>query len=402
MLVIRNARIFTAAESEPGRGCIDGDILIKDGKIAEIGSNLKYSSDAEIIEANGLFAMPGLIDAHSHIGGFDREEQDLNEMTNSATPYVEAYYGIDCTSKDFENAIKAGITTSVITPGSGNVVGGMVCALKHDGGTMEKMCIANPVALKMAMGGNPKGVYGAKNQLPMTRMGIASLIEGQLIKAQEYMKKKEKASDLCNADKSEGTGAPDFDMGLENLCRVLRREIPLKVHCEQYDMLTVIRIAEKFDIKYTIDHAWGSSDFYDEICEAKNLVGIIYGPIGIMLLPGECGKIDIECLAELDKRGVPCAIMTDGPIMAPEMLVCQTGEAVRMGTPHERALRMITINAAKIAGLDYRIGSIEVGKDADIALFKGTPAQDVDAVCVMTLIDGKVVYQDNSKMPISL
>ncbi len=126
MLVIRNARIFTAAESEPGRGCIDGDILIKDGKIAEIGSNLKYSSDAEIIEANGLFAMPGLIDAHSHIGGFDREEQDLNEMTNSATPYVEAYYGIDCTSKDFENAIKAGITTSVITPGSGNVVGGMV------------------------------------------------------------------------------------------------------------------------------------------------------------------------------------------------------------------------------------------------------------------------------------
>lgn len=389
MLVIQNAKIFTAAK-HARQDYETGSILIDNKKIVAVGK-VDIPSKAEVIDATGLFVMPGLVDAHSHIGGFNLDDQDLNEMTNNATPSVEAFYGIDCTSKDFQNAVKAGITTSVITPGSGNVIGGMVCALKHTGNSVEEMCIANPVALKMAMGGNPKGVYGAKNQLPMTRMGIAQVIRDQLNKAKEYMEKKEKAK-----KGKEKKNLPPFDAGMENLCKVLRKEIPLKVHCEQYDMLTVIKIAEEFDIKFTLDHAWGSSDFYDEICSAKGLVGVIYGPIGIMLLPGECGKIDIECLAELHKRGVTCAIMTDGPVLAPEMLVCQTGEAVRHGTPYETALRMITIHAAEIAGLDHRIGSIEKGKDADIAIFKGSPALDADAHCVMTIIDGEIVYDNMS------
>lgn len=384
MLVIQNAHIFTAAKTKK-KDYKKASILIDRDKIVEVG-HFEIPTDARIIDASGLFVMPGLVDAHSHIGGFNREEQDLNEMTNHATPSVEAFYGIDCTSEDFQKAVKAGITTSVITPGSGNVIGGMVCAVKHKGKSSEEMCIANPVALKMAMGGNPKSVYGTRNQMPMTRMGIAQIIRDRLNKAKEYMAKKEKAK----------KNPPPYDAGMENLCKVLRKEIPLKVHCEQYDMLTVIKIAEEFDIRFTLDHAWGASDFYDEICSAKGLVGVIYGPIGILLLPGECGKIDIECLAELDRRGVTCAIMTDGPILAPEMLVCQAGEAVRHGTPHERALRMITLGAAEIAGLDRRIGSIEKGKDADIAIFKGLPALDADARCVMTIIDGEIVYEDKS------
>ncbi|MDO4799377.1 MAG: amidohydrolase family protein [Bacillota bacterium] len=398
MLVIRNATIFTGA----GKCYEKGHIVIQDGKIAQIGAKVKAPKDARIIDADGLFVMPGLVDAHSHIGGFEADNQDLNEMTNNATPAVEAYYGIDCTSKDFERAVRAGITTSVITPGSGNVIGGMVCALKHIPGTTQQMCIANHIALKMAMGGNPKGVYGSKNQLPMTRMGIAQVIRDQLNKAKEYMEKRE-AQSAQKSGAKDGKGAKvksaqgntiPYDAGLENLCKVLRKEIPLKVHCEQYDMLTVLKIAEEFDIRFTLDHAWGSSDFYEEICSAKGLVGVIYGPIGILLLPGECGKIDIECLAELDRRGVLCAIMTDGPILAPELLVVQTGEAVRLGTPHDRALNMITINAAKIAGLDHRLGSLEVGKDADIAIFRGVPALDAHAHCVMTIIDGKVLHDE--------
>lgn len=390
MLVIQNATIFTAT----GQIYEKGSILIRDGKITEIGTRISVPSSAHVVDASGLFAMPGLVDAHSHIGGFDNDDQDLNEMTNHATPGVEAYYGIDCTSKDFERAVKAGITTSVITPGSGNVVGGMVCALKHIPGTTKEMCIANPVALKMAMGGNPKGVYGARNQLPMTRMGIAQAIRDQLFKAKEYMQKREKEQSGGKTQKKNSKTATAYDAGMEHLCKVLRREIPLKVHCEQYDMLTVIKIAEEFDIRFTLDHAWGSSDFYDEISSAKGLVGVIYGPIGILLLPGECGKIDIECLAELDRRGVTCAIMTDGPILAPELLVVQAGEAVRNGTPHDRALCMITINAAKIAGLDHRLGSIEVGKDADIAIFRGVPAMDAQAKCVMTIINGKILHNE--------
>lgn len=384
MLVIKNARIFTAADTDYEQGCI----LVEDGKIFAVGPNTVFPENVDVIDANGLFAMPGIVDAHSHIGGFgsNGDDQDLNEMTCNATPAVESYYAIDPASKDFARAIQAGITTSVIAPGSGNVIGGLVCAVKSAGKSMREMCIKNPVALKMALGGNPKGVYGAKQQLPMTRMGVAQIIRDQLSKARVYMEKKKDADE-------DSSKMPAYDAGLENVCRVLRKEIPVKVHCEQFDMLTTLRIAEEFDILFTLDHAWGSTDFMQEICTAKNLVGVIYGPIGVPLLPGECGKVDIECLAELDRRGVVCAIMTDGPIMNPELIVGQAGEAVRTGTPHARALRMITINAAKIAGLDGRIGSLEPGKDADIVLFKGIPALDTAARCVMSIIDGNVVYR---------
>jgi len=384
MLVIKNARIFTAAK----RDYEQGSILIDAGKILAIGGEVAAPEDAETIDAGGLFAMPGIVDAHSHIGGFgaNGEDQDLNEMTCNATPAVESYYAINPASKDFERAVRAGITTSVIAPGSGNVIGGLVCAVKNAGESMSEMCIKNPVALKMALGGNPKGVYGAKQQLPMTRMGVAQVIRDHLEKARAYMKKQADAG-------GDPAKMPSYDAGLENICRVLRREIPIKVHCEQFDMLTTLRIAQEYDILFTLDHAWGSVDFMEDICAAKNLVGVIYGPIGVPLLPGECGKVDIECLAELDRRGVTCAIMTDGPIMNPELIVGQAGEAVRTGTPHARALRMLTINPAKIAGLDGRIGSLEPGKDADVVLFKGVPALDTAARCVMSIINGRVVYR---------
>ncbi len=384
MLVIRHAKIFTAADKTYERG----DIAVENGKIIAVAEKLPAPDYAEIIEADGLFAMPGIVDAHSHVGGFGAgDSQDLNEMTCNATPAVESFYAIDSDSKDFPRIIRAGITTSVIAPGSGNVIGGMVCACKSMGRSTTEMCIKNPVALKMALGGNPKGVYGSKNQLPMTRMGIAEVIRSNLFKARDYMQKQQAAN-----------GAPEkmppYDQGLENICKVLRREIPIKVHCEQFDMMTTLRIAEEFNISFTLDHAWGASDFYDEICSAKNLVGVIFGPTGVGLLPGECGKVDIECLEVLDRRGVTCAIMTDGPIMNPELLVGQAGEAVRLGTPHERVLRMLTINPAKIAGLDDRIGSLEPGKDADIVLFKGIPALDVAARCVRTIINGETVYAE--------
>jgi imidazolonepropionase-like amidohydrolase len=317
------------------------------------------------------------------------KDQDLNEMTNNATPEVESIYSIDTKSDMFERAIKAGITTSAIAPGSGNVVGGLVCAVKSYGNSIEDMCIKNPVALKMALGGNPKGVYGKRNQMPMTRMGIANLIRETLIKGQEYMKKKEAAKD----DKSK---AVPFDLGLENICKVLRKEIPLKVHCEQFDMLTTIGIAKEFDIDFTLDHAWGASDYYDDIVES-GCKGVIYGPIGVLLLPGECGKIDIYSLIELDKRGVTCAIMTDGPILNPDMIIVQAGEVVRFGGDIERVINMLTINPAKIIGVDDRIGSIEKGKDADIVIFKGTPALDTNATVEYTIINGQVVYNKIKK-----
>ncbi|SHD76515.1 amidohydrolase family protein [Schnuerera ultunensis] len=314
MLVIKGAKIYTSAEKVYEKG----DILIEDGKILDVGQNLSWD-EGEVIDADGLVVIPGIIDAHSHIGGFGStmDDQDLNEMTKNATPEVESIYSIDTKSSEFKRVLEAGITTSAIAPGSGNVIGGLVCAVKSYGANIEEMCIKNPVALKAALGGNPKGVYGKRNQMPMTRMGIANVIRETLIKGQQYIEKREK-------------GEVEFDLGMENVSKVLRKEIPLKVHCEQFDMLTIIRIAKEFDIDFTLDHAWGASDFYDDIVES-NCKGVIYGPIGVLLLPGECGKIDIHSLIELDKRGVPCAIMTDGPILNPDIIIVQAGEVIRFG-----------------------------------------------------------------------
>lgn len=380
MLVIKDAKIFTSAN----RVIQKGHILIENGKIVDVGETLELP-EGEIIDGEGLVVIPGIVDAHSHISGFgaDMEEQDLNEMTKNATPEVESIYSIDTKSPMFERAIKGGITTSAIAPGSGNVVGGMVCAVKSYGDNIEDMCIKNPVALKAALGGNPKGVYGKRNEMPMTRMGIANVLRDTLIKAKEYMKKKEANEEI------------PFDMGLENVCKVLRKEIPLKVHCEQFDMLTTIRIAEEFDIDFTLDHAWGASDFYDDIIGSKNCKGVIYGPIGVLLLPGECGKIDIFSLIELDRKGVTCAIMTDGPILKPDVIIIQAGEVVRFGGDIERVINMLTINPAKILGIDDRAGSIERGKDADLVIFDGTPALDTNATVQYTIIDGQVVYNRN-------
>ena len=379
MLVIRNAKIYTCA----GKIYEQADILIDGQKIAAIGENLDVPPQTKSIDADGLVAMPGIVDAHSHVGLFgDGSGQDANEMTANATPEVESYYGIDIGDKAFQRVCRAGITVSAIPPGSGNVIGGMVCAVKSYGDSLEKMCIKNPVALKMALGGNPKGVYGKRNQMPMTRMGVAEIIRENLIRAKEYLAKQQRGE------------AVEYHQGMENMCKVLRREIPMKVHCEQFDMLTILRIAEEFDVELTIEHAWGASDFYDDIAASKNLRGIIFGPIGVYLTPGECGKVDIDSLIELDRRGVCCSIMTDGPVMNPDLIVCQAGELVRFGMDQQKALQMLTINPAKILGLEDRIGSLEKGKDADVVLFRGEPAIDTAARVVCTIVNGEIAYQE--------
>ncbi len=379
MLVIKNAKIFTSA----GKIYEKADMLLNSGKIEKIAEKIEIPEDAQVIDAENLTAIPGIVDAHSHIGTFGiGGDQDANEVTKNATPEIEVLYGIDTDLKAFQRVLRSGITTSAIAPGSGNVIGGLVCAVKSYGDSIEDMCIKNPVALKMALGGNPKGVYGKRNQMPMTRMGIAEVIRENYIKATEYLRKKEEGEDI------------PYDQGMENICKVLKREIPMKVHCEQFDMLTTIRISEEFNVEFTLDHAWGASDYYDDISNAKNLRGVIFGPIGVYLTPGECGKVDIDSLIELDRRGVCCSIMTDGPVMNPDLIVNQAGELVRFGMPQEKALEMITINGAKIIGLQDRIGSIEEGKDADIVLFKGSPAVDTDARVVCTIVNGEIAYRE--------
>ncbi len=378
-MLIKNALIYTMEETEP----FTGDILIRDGKIAQIGKDLEPDG-TEVLDATGLVATPGLVDAHLHTGGgFADASMDLNEMTDPVTPQMDAVHGIDINSPDFKELCMHGVTTGCFIPGSGNVIGGTGFVAKTAGGNLQELMVRHPAVMKCALGGNPKG-YGKRGLAPMTRMGVADLLREALRKAQDYLQKKEAAGD--DPDKQ-----PAYDAKCEALIPVLKREIPLKVHCEQFDMLTTIAIAKEFGCDYTIEHAWACNLYADELVEGGG--SICFGPIAIPEGTGELTGGDVAFVKELDDRGLNVCLITDGPLFAPDVLLFSAGDAVRYGLTHDRALRMITINAAKALHVEDRLGSLAPGKDADVVLWRGVPALDTGAQVCVTVIGGKIVYQ---------
>ena len=380
MYVIKGATLYTMDEP----GVIEADLRVDGGKIVEIGANLA-TDGAEVIDASGKVVTPGFVDPHSHVGGFvdlTPTGEDLNEMTNPLTPELDAYYGINPNDKGFKVAIEQGITTSCLAPGSANVVCGWVVAMKSAG---ADRVLKRPAAMKGAMGINPKGVYSPKNQAPMTRMAIANLMRTYLRNVKDYMEKKAAAGE----DKAK---LPPFDLGLEHGIPVLEKKIPLKVHAYMHDMMTVLEIAREFDIQITIDHALGASDYLEELTD-PHVRGVIFGPTCEPLFPGEGGKLDYECCRALDNRGVDIAVMTDGPVTVVNMLLFEMGEAVRKGMDPVRALGMVTCNSARIVGVEARVGSLAVGKDADILIWDKLPSLCTDAVLERVMIDGETVYE---------
>lgn len=378
MYVIKNALVCTMADA----GVVKADILVENGKIAAIGENLNAET---VIDAAGKVVTPGFVDAHSHIGGIADLTplgEDLNEITNPLTPELDAYYGINPKDKCFGYAIEQGITTSCLIPGSANVVCGWGMAYKSAG---EHRLIKDPVALKAAMGINPKGCYAAKKMAPMTRMAIANLMKKYLRDVKDYMAKKAAAGD-------DATKLPPYDLGLEHGIPVIEKKIPLKVHSYMHDMMTLLEIAKECDILVTMDHAQGASDFADELAD-PHVKGVVFGPTCEPLFPGEGGKLDYECCKMLDDRGVNVAVMTDGPVTAINMLLYEIGEAVRKGMDPVRALGMVTVNAARILGIEDRVGSLAVGMDADILVWSALPSLAADAVLERVIIDGKTFFE---------
>lgn len=377
-ILIKQGTIHTMNESGD---VFLGDILLEDGAIQRVAPEIE-DSQAEVLDASGLHVLPGLIDAHSHIGLFDfstdHAVDDANEMTNPVTAAMDARYGINTNVKDFQEAYEHGITTMVLIPGSGNVFCGLGVAAKTYGSNIFDMTVKYPCAVKIALGGNPKNTYGGRSTLPMTRMGVANVLWETFRKAKEYLDAKEKGEN------------PAYDADMEGIIPALRGEIPCKIHCTQYDMLTAMEVAKAYGVKFSLEHAWGASDYMDEIVESG--CDICYGPIATYRSPGERRKVDIEAVKELDDRGTNVAIVTDSPILSEASLYHHIGEAVREGVDPERALRMVTINAAKTFGCEDRLGTLEPGKDADIILVKGRIGLDTNAKVQTTIINGKVVY----------
>lgn len=378
-ILIKNGLVDTMEEN---RERFRGDVLVENGKIVKVAPAIQ-EEDAEIIDAEGLYVMPGLIDAHTHIGLFDFNHEssvdDANEMTDPVVIDLDARFGMNPKAREFRVSYEHGITTLLVTPGSGEVFCGLPVAVKTYGENVFDMTLKAPCAVKIALGGNPKNTFTPMNRLPMTRMGIADVLRDTFRKAKEYLEKKERGEE------------PAYDSEMEALCRALTGELPCKVHCTQYDMLTAIEVCKEFGVRFSIEHAWGATDYLDEIVESG--CDICYGPIATYRCAGERRKIDIEAVKELDERGVNVAIVTDSPIMSEESLYHHVGEAVREGVPQERALRMVTINAAKSMGVENRVGTLEPGKDADIILVKGRLGLDTNAEVQYTMIDGNIVYQ---------
>lgn len=359
-----------------------GDVLVEDGKISQVAPTIT-AEDAEVIDASGYYVMPGLIDAHTHIGLFDfnhdKSVDDANEMTDPVSAAMDARYSFNIKARELKVAYEHGITTMLFTPGSGDVFCGQPFVAKTYGDNIFDMTVKAPAAVKIALGGNPKNTFGDLNRLPMTRMGVAHVLWETFRKAKEYLDKKEKGE------------KQDYDANMEAIIPALRGEIPCKIHCTQYDMLTAIEVAKAYGVRFSLEHAWGASDYLEEIVESG--CDICYGPIATYRAPGERRRVDVEAVKMLDDRGVNVAIITDSPILSEESLYHHMGEAVREGLAQERVIRMVTINPAVQLGLEDRLGSLEAGKDADIILVKGKLGLDTDAKVHLTMINGQVVYQ---------
>ncbi len=390
MIVIKNGLVKTMA----GRDIENGQIIIENGKIKAVGKDLDIPEEAEVIDAVGLMVTPGFVDGHCHIGmweeGIGFEGEDGNEDTEPITPQLRAIDAINPMDQGFQDAIEGGVTTAVTGPGSANVIGGTFLAMKTYGKRVDDMVIKDPVAMKIAFGENPKRVYEEQHKSPVTRMAIAALLRETLYEAKQY--KEDLDASIEDPDKK-----PDFDMKLDALLPVMRKEIPMKAHAHRADdIFTALRIAKEFDVEITLDHCTEGHLIAEELKAAGKpcLIGPTFGS----RVKYELRNKSFETPKILFDAGIKIAIITDSNVIPIQHIPMCAGMAVKAGLPEEEAWKSITINPAEIAGIADRVGSIEEGKDADIAIFKGNPLLDVDYETAMTIIDGKVVYKNPKVM----
>ena len=351
-MLFKNATIYTM-EQEP----FVGDFKIDKGVFTEVGKNLTANEGEDVQDLNGLFVFPGLVESHCHLGMEETairfEGDDVNEITDPITPNMRGIDGCNPMDETIESALKGGVTTVSAGPGSANVLGGTFFAYKTKGNCIDEMTIENPIAMKAAFGENPKRCYQGKKI--DTRMQISALLRETLEKTKEYMKKKEDGKDVA------------YDQKLEAMIPVVKRELPLKCHAHRADdILTAIRIAKEENIKITLDHVTDARSILPQIKESG--FPCICGPALTHKSKFELANMSFETPNELYKAGILFSIITDSPVIPQQYLSLSAALAAKAGLPEYEAIKAITINPAKILGLDNRVGSIKVGKDADFVI----------------------------------
>ena len=386
-ILIRGQKILTMAGQTYEPGCI----LIKGRKISKVADKIDESEndDGIVIGADNCWVMPGLIDAHSHLGIYEEKKGQIgdnsNETTEPVTPYLKAIDAINPMDSGFHNAIKAGITSVMVGPGSSNVVGGQFVFIKTNGRCIDDMVVMEPAAMKIAFGENPKTNYGDNNQMPSTRMSVGAMLREELFEAKQYADSKKAALDDGDSYKE--------DFRKECWLPVFRKEIPLKAHVHRADDIqTAIRIAKMFDLDMTLDHCTDGHLITEEIC--KSGYPAILGPCLASRNKTEVQYMDFKTAGILHKAGIKVAITTDHPVSLIQCLPLCAGIAAKEGLGIDEGLRAITINPAEICRVDSRVGSLVAEKDADIAIFDGNP-MEVFTNCLYTIIDGEIVFKSD-------
>ncbi len=373
-----------------------GTVLIEGGVVRGIVEGIDLDLDGfRSIDASGKWVLPGFIDAHTHVGIHEEANgwagNDTNEMTDPVTAHVRALDAIDPYDLAFKDAIEGGVLVVNVNPGSGNPIGGQTVALRCFGKIIDDMVLRQPSGLKSALGENPKRVYGEKKQTPSTRLGTAAVIREAFIKAQNYERNKVRAE----ADSSVDKGF-DRDLKLESLSMVLKREIPWRQHSHRADdIMTAVRIAEEFGYELVIDHGTEAYLVAERLAERN--IPVIIGPLFTSRSKVELRNRSLRNPGRLASKGVTIALTTDHPVVPIHFLVYEAALAVKEGLDPDAALRAITINPAKILGIDDRVGSIELGKDADICVWSGNPLDVMQRVELAFSLGRQIYSYDYGK-----
>lgn len=377
MILLKNGKVLTMT----GVNYDAGDVLVADGKIRAVGAGLCAPEGAQVIDCTGRTVMPGMIDAHCHIGlsedGTMYEGEDSNEAVNPVTPHVRAIDGINPADVAIREARLGGVTTVCVGPGNSNVFGGVMSVFKTRGSRIDDMLMKETFAIKAALGEGPKETYAPKKVMPMTRMGIAGLMREHLVRARTYLDKK-------------ASGRLDkIDLRYEALGRVLEREIPLVVHANRMDdIYTALRIKREFAIDLVLTQASDAYLMADAIREAG--VPVVLASVLTGRLSVEMARMSHRAPVVLDQAGVTYCISTDAPPVPIQFLPTSAASAVREGLDPEAALRAVTITPARVLGIDERVGSLEPGKDADIVVYGGSPFNLMSRI-ELVMMDGEIV-----------
>lgn len=379
--LIKNGLVHDAVHPDAYKA----DILLADGKITAIGSDLDAPADAAVFDADGLEVYPGFVDAHTHIGldgyGIGYEGCDYNEMNDIWTPQLRAIDGINPRDPSLGDARRAGVTCVCTGPGSANVLGGTFLAMKTVGDRVDNMVVRDPVAMKCAFGENPKRCY--RDKCDSTRMSTAAFLRGALMQARDYGARKQAAN-------GDVTKMPAYNQKLEALLPVLAREIPLKAHAHQAnDIFTALRIAREFNLRLTLEHVTEGHLIVDELAKEKD-VPMAVGPSLTFASKFELQNKSWATPGVLAKAGCHVSIITDNSVIPQQYLPLCAGMAIKAGMDPFDALKAITLNPAEHIGVADRVGSLEVGKDADVVITAGSPFE------VMTPV--KAVFIDGNRV----